>query len=313
MSKKVTVVIPVYQNAGSIELTCRGVSAAFEKHADKVDYNFVLVNDASTDGSWEYLQRLQAEYQDRVTIIKFTRNFGQVAALLAGYTYADGDCIVSMAADMQDPPQTISAMVDAWLLGHKLVVAARIARDDGAINDFISNVAWKILRQYAVPNLPKGGFDYFLMDKEIRDYYISNPEQHIFIQGRLLYYGCDPYIIPYERQKRLSGKSRTVFSKKFKYFIDGFIGYSFIPLRAISLIGIAFSLIAMIAAIIISWYVFTKGSRVEGWASLMVVILFLNGIQLMAFGVIGEYLWRNIEESRKRPHYVISEIKGRVK
>lgn len=313
MRKKVTVVIPVYQNAGSIEATCRAATAALEAHAEAVDYNFVLVNDASTDGSWDVMQRLQAERQDKVTIIKFTRNFGQIAALLAGYAYADGDCIVSMAADMQDPPQTITDMVDAWLKGHKLVVAGRIARDDGAVNDFISNFAWKILKRYAVPNLPKGGFDYFLMDKEIRDYYINNPEQHIFIQGRLLYYGCEPYVIPYERQKRLSGKSRTTFSRKLKYLIDGFIGYSFMPLRAISLIGIVLSLVSIMVAAIISWYVLTKGSKVEGWASMMVVMLFLNGIQLMAFGVIGEYLWRNIEESRKRPHYIISEIKGNTK
>jgi glycosyltransferase involved in cell wall biosynthesis len=311
MRNKLTIVIPVYQNAGSIEATCRAATAALEAHT--VDYNFVLVNDASTDGSWDVMQRLQLERQDKFTIIKFTRNFGQIAALLAGYTYADGDCIVSMAADMQDPPQIIAGMVDAWLKGHKLVVAGRIARDDGVVADFVSNFAWNILKRYAVPNLPKGGFDYFLMDKQIRDYFINNPEQHIFIQGRLLYYGCEPYVIQYERQKRLSGKSQTTFSRKLKYLIDGFIGYSFTPLRVLSITGIVISLFSIIIAAIICWYVLAKGSKVEGWASMMVAMLFLNGIQLMALGVIGEYLWRNIEESRKRPHYIIGEIKCTTK
>lgn len=307
MQKKLTVVIPVFMNASSIELVCKAVSDTLDAY--ELDYDFVLVNDGSTDESWVIMQKLQVEKPDKFTLINFTRNFGQSAALLAGYTYAKGDGVISMAADMQDPPGIVGDMVGAWLKGHKLVVGERTARDDGLLNDFISKFSWNVLKRYAVPNLPKGGFDFFLMDREIRNYYVNNPEQHIFVQGRLLFYGCAPYSIPYERQKRFSGQSQTTFAKKLKYLIDGFISYSFVPLRAISLIGIILSLISILAAAIISWYVLTEGSKVVGWASMMVVMLFLNGIQLMAFGIIGEYLWRNIEESRKRPHYIISEIK----
>ncbi|WP_031437179.1 glycosyltransferase family 2 protein [Methylobacter tundripaludum] len=307
MRKKISVVIPVYQNAGSIEITCREVAAVLREQHSNVEYEFVMVNDGSTDASWEILQRLHAEEPNRFKLINLTRNFGQLSALLAGYNQAEGDCIVSMAADMQDPPQVIADMVSAWFVGHKLVIANRIGRSDGFLNDVISNFSWGILKRYALPTLPKGGFDVFLMDRVIRNYYIDNPEQHIFMQGRLLYYGEKPFVIPYKRKKRIYGKSQTSLGKKIKYLIDGFTGYSFMPLRIISIAGIMLFFLSIVAALVITWYVYTNGSKVEGWASLMVMMLFLNGMQLLAFGVIGEYLWRNIEETRKRPHYIISE------
>jgi len=307
MQKKLTVVIPVFMNAGSIELVYQAVSDALDTYADVIDYDFVLVNDGSTDESWAIMQKLQAEKPDKFTLINFTRNFGQSAALLAGYTYAKGDGVISMAADMQDPPGIVGDMVGAWLKGHKLIVGKRTTRDDGLFNDVISKFSWNVLKRYAVPNLPKGGFDFFLMDREIRNYYVNNPEQHIFMQGRLLYYGETPFVIPYKREKRIHGKSQTSLGKKIKYLIDGFAGYSFMPLRIISIAGIMLFFLSIVAALVITWYVYTEGSKVEGWASLMVVMLFLNGMQLLAFGVIGEYLWRNIEETRKRPHYIISE------
>lgn len=307
MQKKISVVIPVYQNAGSIEMACREVATALDNHSSKVDYEFVIVNDGSTDASWEILLKMHAHEPRRFNLINLTRNFGQLSALLAGYSNAVGDCVISMAADMQDPPEIISKMVSAWIEGNKLVIANRIARNDGYLANFISNFSWGLLRRYVLPTLPKGGFDFFLMDKEIRNYYVDNPEQHIFMQGRLLYYGIKPFAIPYERQKRLHGKSQTTLAKKIKYLIDGFAGYSYIPLRVISITGIFAFLLSVVAALIIIWYTYAKGSPVSGWASLMVVMLFLNGMQMLAFGVIGEYLWRNIEETRKRPAYIISE------
>jgi dolichol-phosphate mannosyltransferase len=308
MRAKVSIVIPVYQNEDSIATTYRAVCSVLDAHSDEVRYDFVLVNDGSTDRSWEILQELQREHPDHIKLINFTRNFGQMAALLAGYTYAEGDCIVSMSADLQDPPELIWEMLCAWREGHKLVVANRVARHDGWVKDKISEICWTILRRHAVPKIPKGGFDFFLMDKQLSEYFVCDPEQHIFLQGRLLFYGFEPFVIPYERRKRLAGKSQTSFGRKAKYFIDGFAAYSFLPLRIMSIAGILLFLAAIITSSIIAWYVLMYGSRLEGWASLMVVILFLSGMQMLAMGVMGEYLWRNIEEARKRPHYVIKQI-----
>jgi dolichol-phosphate mannosyltransferase len=275
--------------------------------AADVDFEFVIVNDGSTDVSWEVLQKLHAKEPQRFTLIKLTRNFGQLPALLAGYSHAVGDCVISMSADMQDPPELVSKMVSAWLDGNKLVVANRLARSDGRVTNFFSNLAWSLLRRYVFPTIPKGGFDFFLMDKEIRDYYVSSPEQHIFMQGRLLYYGITPFVIPYERQRRIHGKSQTTTAKRIKYLIDGIAGYSYIPLRMVSVIGVFVFFLSIFAALIIAWQVIVKGSVVPGWPSIMVAILFLSGLQMLAFGVVGEYLWRNIEETRKRPHYIIDK------
>ena len=306
--KTVTIVIPVYQNEDTITTTCKELCSVLDPHSDEVGYDFVLVNDGSTDHSWEIMQRLQQEHPDRFTLISFTRNFGQMSALLAGYTHARGDCIVSISADLQDPPGLIWQMFCAWREGHKLVVANRVARNDGWAKSKISEICWAILRRYAVPGIPKGGFDFFLMDGQLCQYFVRDPEQHIFLQGRLLFYGFKPFVIPYERRKRTSGKSQTSFGRKVKYFIDGFAAYSFLPLRIMSALGILLFLAALVVSGIIAWYVIVYGSRVEGWASLMIVILFLSGMQMLAMGVIGEYLWRNMEETRRRPHYVIKSI-----
>ncbi len=308
MVAKVSVVIPIFQNEGIIAQTCSVVYSVLDPHWDELSYNLILVNDGSTDQSWQVLQRLQEEKPEHITIINFTRNFGQVSALLAGYAHADGDCVVSMSADLQDPPELIWDMVCAWKLGEKLVVANRIARNDGIIQDTISNICWGVFRRYVFQDIPRGGFDYFLMDREIKDHYVCDPEQNIFLQGRLIFYGYKPFVIPYERMKRPYGKSQTNMGRKLKYFIDGFAGYSFLPLRVMSAIGILLFFIAIISSAVIAWRVIFHGSPVEGWASLMIVLLLLSGIQMLSLGIIGEYLWRGIEETRKRPHYIIKNV-----
>lgn len=308
MKRKLTVVIPIFQNESSIEETCRLVSAVLDSFSDSIQYDFVLINDGSSDRSYEIIQLLFRDNPDRYTIVNFTRNFGQAAALLAGYTHATGDCVVSMAADLQDPPELIADMVRAWQQGHKLVVASRDVRNDGVLSDALSTFSWFLFRKFAVPNIPQGGFDFFLMDRDICDYYIKDPEQHIFLQGRLLFFVSEPYVLPYERKKRIHGTSQTKLGRKIKYLIDGFVAFSFMPLRMVTAIGILSFIAALILSCVIAWYVLVYGSRVEGWASLMIMILFLNGVQMLSLGIIGEYLWRNIEETRKRPHYIIKSI-----
>lgn len=304
----VSVVIPVYQNEGTIEKTCHDISDILEGDPDVSRYDFVIVNDGSTDESTRIIQALFEETPDRYTIIDFTRNFGQLQALLAGYRYAEGDCVVSVSADLQDPPELIIDMLEAWKQGHKLVVGGRAARNDGIIYNSVANTAWELFRRYAVPNIPKGGFDFFLMDRELRDRYVDNPEQHIFMQGRLLFFGYQPHVIPYERLKRPSGKSQTNLKKKLKYFVDGFVGYSTYPLQLVFMMGIITFIASFIGALLVAWYVLFYNYSVKGWGSLMVVMLFLNGLQMLSIGVIGEYLWRTLEETRKRPHYIIKSV-----
>lgn len=308
MTARLSIVVPVYQNEASVTALFEAISAVLDPHTREVNWDCILVNDGSTDRSWEVLRDLQQRAPDRITLINLTRNFGQTPALLAGYTHADADCVMSISADLQDPPELIWKMFRAWREGHKLVVANRVRRNDGWIRDRVSRVCWAILRRHAMPGIPKGGFDCFLMDREICRYFVRDPEQHIFLQGRLLYYGYDPFVIPYERKKRPVGESQSSIGKRVKHFIDGFVAYSYLPLRIMSAVGFVLFGCAIVASIVIAWLVLVHGSRVEGWASLMIVVLFLSGIQMVFLGILGEYLWRNIEETRRRPHYVVDQI-----
>lgn len=307
MPPLLSVVLPVYQNEGAVARVCDEIFQTLNPHADELDYEIVLVNDGSTDRSWEVLKELHRLHPQRLTIVNLTRNFGQISALLAGYAQAQGDCVVSMAADLQDPAEKIWEMFLVWRAGHKLVAGRRASREDGFIKDRISTLAWKLLRRFAVKNIPDGGFDFFLMDKEIRDYYIADPEQVIFMQGRLLYYGYAPHFIDYERRARPVGRSHTGLGRRLKYFIDGFAAYSYLPLRFMSACGLLLCLISLGAAATLIWYVLRHGSPVVGWTSLMTTILFLSGMQMLFLGILGEYLWRGLEEIRRRPHYVIQQ------
>ncbi len=306
---KLSVVIPVYQNQRTLAATCSAVDAVLAPHATEIDYEFVCVNDGCTDDSWNELCQLQrAAPPGRFRLIKLTRNFGQLPALLAGYRHALGNCVVTISADLQDPAELIWDMVAAWQQGQLLVVAARARRNDGFLYNLVAGTCWRIFRRIAVPKIPKGGFDFFLMDRKVCDYFVQNPEQNLFLQGRLLFFGAEPHVIAYERRARAEGRSRTSLARNLKYFIDGIAGYSYLPVRLMSLAGLVLFSLSILASLIIAMYVLLYGSRVEGWASLIIVILGLQGLQMLFMGVIGEYLWRTLDEIRKRPHYLIESV-----
>jgi dolichol-phosphate mannosyltransferase len=302
-----SVVVPVFHNAETLDELFERIRATLEPHASELSYEVIFVEDRSTDDTWKVLQALREKFPRQVTLVRLVRNFGQVAALLAGYRTAAGDCCVSMAADLQDPPELIRDMFVAWRAGHPLVAAARAARNDGFVNDVVSATSWWVLRRFAVTGIPDGGFDYFLMDRKVLQHYVTDPEPHIFMQGRLLYFVREPHLISYERAKRPRGTSRTSFWRRLKYFIDAFTAYSFFPLRLMSALGLFISLLAFLAAVAIVVVTLMFGAKVEGWASLSVVMLFLSGIQLLSLGVIGEYLWRAVQGVQKRPHYLVEE------
>ncbi len=309
MLPKVSIVIPVYQNERTLEQTCREVSAVLDGRRDTVDYEFVCVNDGSSDGSLATLLALQkAAPAGRFRVVNFVQNYGQRSALLAGYRQARGACIVSMSADLQDPAEVIGDFVTAWLAGHRVVIAARQQRNDGFFYDLAAKSAWRLFQRTTVRHMPPGGFDYFLMDRRVCDEFVRDPEQGLFMQGRLLFLGGKPHVIPYERRARREGRSQTSMSRRIQYFIDGIAAYSYLPLRLMSLAGILVFLAGIVVSGWIAWHVWRHGSRVEGWASLVIIMLFLNGVQMLFMGVMGEYVWRTLQESRRRPHYVIDSI-----
>ena len=238
MKKKISIVIPVFQNELNIAPTYQALKSEFEKAA-LFDFEIVFVNDGSTDNSWEELLKVYNADPERVTLINFLRNFGQVPALLAGFSNATGDCVIAMSADLQDPPAVILQLIEEWDRGHKLVVATRESRHDGYLNKLTSRLFYRLMRKFALPNMPVGGYDFFLMDRDVVKLLLQMDERNLFLQGQILWLGHRPKLILYERRKRELGKSQWSLSRKIKYFIDGFVAYSFFPIRLVSVLGIA--------------------------------------------------------------------------
>jgi glycosyltransferase involved in cell wall biosynthesis len=302
---KVSIVVAVYQNEGSITETHDRIQATFERDLPHHEYELVLVDDGSKDGSWHEILGLQ-ERDPHVKAITFTRNFGQMAAMLAGFKAATGDAVINISADLQDPVELIPQMVEKWESGSELVLCFRTSRSDPLVARFTSRVAYHVLRM-SLPQIPRGGFDVVLMDRVVMDTFNAIDVRHRFFQGDLLWGGYRTSLIPYERQERTIGRSQYNFGKRLKNFIDAVLDASYLPIRFISVLGVLTASLGFLWAltIIVSWL--AGDAPFTGWAPLMVALLVVGGMIMIMLGVIGEYVWRINEEVRKRPNYVVRE------
>jgi len=304
-----SVVIPVYFNAESLAPLWQALEASLATLPGDLDWEVVFVDDGSGDDSYAELERLHHAAPTRVRVARLTRNFGQVAAILAGLHLARGDACVVLSADLQDPPELIPELARRWDGGaRRIVLATRAAREDGAFARWASRVFYRLMRRYAVPNMPEGGFDFFLVDRRVVDIINRLDEKNTFLQGMILWTGYRPDVIPYTRRRRPHGRSRWSLSRKVKYFVDGFVTYTVAPIRLITLVGLGVSLLSFGYAALILLLRLLWGLPVEGWAPTMISILGLSGVQLVMLGIIGEYLWRNYYETRKLPSYVIDDV-----
>jgi dolichol-phosphate mannosyltransferase len=304
--KLLSIIIPVYKSELNLPTTYKKLTTELSKYAD-LNYELIFVNDGSPDNSLKYLKELQQQ-DGSVVVINFTRNFGQVAAILAGLAYAKGDCAINISADLQDPPEMIHELFKAWNNGeYKLVIGERLAREDAWARKFASSFFYKMMQKFALPNL-HGAYDFFLVDRVMIDLLTKNYERNPFIQGLLLWPGYAPKLVPYTRQKREIGKSAWSLSKLIKYFIDGFVAYSFFPIRIISVIGLGCFIFSVVLTIALVFQKMFLGTNMAGWSSIMIAILMIGGIQMGMLGIIGEYLWRNFDETRKRPLFIVEFV-----
>lgn len=304
-----SIVIPVYCNEKSLKDLYQTIQTDVVRQNSAKSHEMIFIDDGSTDSSFAVLLELKNQDPEHVKILKFTRNFGQVAAVLAGYQHAKGDCIINISADLQDPPRLINEMLHAYFDEHfDIVICYRKSRDESFFRKFSSGVFYTLMKKLSFPDMPKGGFDLFLMSRRVKDQILLNNESNPFVQGKILWTGFTKKWISYDRERRKSGTSKWTFSKKIKYLIDGVLGYSFLPLRLMSLVGMCISLIGFAYALIILFSKIFGDISVQGWAPLMIVILILSGIQMMMLGIIGEYLWRSLDQARARPLYIIDKI-----
>jgi len=300
---KISFVIPVFRNEGSIVPTYNLLRELLDKL--QADYDFVFVNDGSDDGSLTEL--LQLHNNDRkVKVISFSRNFGQVAAVVAGLKEAAGDAVVVMSADLQEPVALIEDMVSKWQSGNDIVICHRIDREDGIIANTTSRFFYSLMK-YANPRMPKGGFDFVLIGRKPLEALNQLDERNRFFQGDILWLGFSTVFLPYSRLKRTVGKSQWTLAKKLKYFVDGLLNTSYIPIRLMSLLGMCFSVFGFLYALVIVYNRFINNTPFIGWAPIMITILIVGGLIMFMLGIIGEYVWRTYDETRKRPLYIIKD------
>lgn len=304
---KLSIVIPCYYNEGNIAVTSRELLENENRFPPEVSVEYVLVDDGSRDNTWQAMCAFRDAYPDRVTVVKLAGNVGSYNAIVAGMAHATGDCIAVTTADLQDPPELLVEMYGYWKQGFKLVLANRSDREESTTQRFISNTFHWLMRRIALPGVPAGGFDMVFFDRQLCDEVVQMQERNSNVFYLLVWLGYPHVSIPYKRRRREIGTSRWTLSKKVKLFVDSLLSFSYFPVRAISVLGLLLGSVAILYGLFLFLLRLTGDQEPEGWTTLMLVVLFVSAFQMVALGVIGEYVWRGLDAARQRPMYVVEK------
>lgn len=304
---KLSVIVPCYYNEDNIPVTIRGLIGNEVNFPPEVEFEYIFVDDGSGDDTVAALRRAQVLYPDRVRVVELVANVGSYNAIVAGMAHATGDCMAIITADMQDPPELMVQMYDYWKKGFKLVIGNRQDREETGLSQVFARTFHWLMKHLALENIPNGGFDFVFFDRQVCDVVVQMQERNSNLFYLMVWLGYDYVNIPYVRRKREIGKSRWTLQKKVKLLIDSLLSFSYLPIRAISVLGLGLGGVAMLYGLyIIGLKIFSDGNP-EGWTTLMVVVLFVAAFQMIALGVIGEYVWRGLDAARKRPMYVVKQ------
>ena len=301
-----SVIVPVYHNQETLRELHRRLTATCSAIVPD-DYELIFVNDGSGDGSWDVLSHI-ASADPHVRAISLSRNFGSQAAILAGLSQATGDRVAMIAADLQEPPELISDLYKACNSGAEIALASRSTRGDPWATRLFARLFYALLRRFALPEMPVGGFDCFVASRRVGQLLLNHARPNVYLPGELLWLGFPRTVIPYDRLARPAGTSMWTFWKKFRFLIDSFVAFSYIPVRVTSTLGLLFAVAGFLYAVIILALRITSGFPVEGWASLAVIVLILGGVQLIVLGTLGEYVWRTLDTGRNRPLYIVKAV-----
>jgi dolichol-phosphate mannosyltransferase len=305
----VSLIVPVFNEEASLERFHAAVDSVV-REIPGCEWEFVFVDDGSRDGSFAVIERLRSR-DPRVSALRFTRNFGSHVAIAAGFDHCRGDCAVIMAADLQDPPACLPKFVAGWREGFEIVWGARTGRDEGVVRRALARMFYAAVRRFAIPAYPRGGTGSFcLADRKVIDTFRQCTERNRLTFGLIAWSGFRQTEVPYHRPPRAAGASSWTTARMIKSAVDTFVSFSFLPIRTMSYFGLFVSVVSFLfgAYVLVSKLAF--GTAVEGWASVILVVLFLGGVQLTMIGVLGEYLWRVLDEARGRPLYVVDRTLG---
>lgn len=308
MSIKISVVIPVFNEEDNIPVLYERLKKTLGRISK--NHEVIFVNDGSCDQTLTRIKKIRNK-DKKVKFLSFSRNFGHMPAVVAGLKAASGEKVALMDADLQDPPELIEKMFDQSAKGYGVVYGIKTKRKEGQLKRFLFTAFYKILDKISAYKMPVNAGTFSLIDRKVVNILTQLEEKNIYFSGLRSWVGFKQKGIVYERDKRYAGQASS-FRKLLKLAMDGFISFSYIPLKIASFLGFIFAFFAffMIIFVIVTRIFFNWG--IVGWASTLSAILFIGGVQLITLGIIGEYLARIYDQVKNRPEYIIEE-KGGVK
>jgi glycosyltransferase involved in cell wall biosynthesis len=305
---KLSLLIPVLNEEENIRLIIPAVDEAFLNEKE-TELEFVFVDDGSRDATYSILAEMSAR-DSRIKVIRFSRNFGSHAALLAAFTLCSGDVASYLAADLQDPPSVLLKMMQKWREGSPVIWGQRVKREEPLSQRLFAQLYYQLMRRYALPQIPSGGLDICMIDRKVIDTIVKIGEKNTSIFGLVLWSGFPQAYVSYERRQRQRGSSRWTLGKKIKLVVDSFVAFSFAPIRLVTYLGLIFAFLGFGYGAVTIVRALLGYTTIEGWASLITMVVFLSGVQLLMLGIVAEYLWRTFDESRSRPPFVIYQTTG---
>lgn len=300
---KLSIVIPVYYNEENLEPLYADIK---KKVIDAIDYDYeiVMVDDGSKDKSYKVMLEM-AKRDSNIRCISLSRNFGSHAAILCGLAHCSGDCAVVKAADLQEPTELILEMVASWKKGNNVVLAVRSDRQESKGQTMFANLYYWLTRKIALPEMPKGGFDVYLLDKKVISVLMQLDEKNSALTGQILWSGFRTDKVYYTRLQRELGTSKWTLKKKIKLVSDTMFSFSTVPITMVSVIGTLSCAGAVVWAFVVLGFKLFGQIDVSGWTTLFIFNLLSFGTIMLTFGILGNYLWRTFDSSRNRPPYIV--------
>ncbi|NRG98131.1 glycosyltransferase family 2 protein [Streptococcus suis] len=307
--KKLSIVVPCYNEEETIRPFLEATKKVEQAMADNLVFDYIFVNDGSKDNTLEVLRQVSDEFSN-VHYLSFSRNFGKEAALLAGLENATGDLVTVMDVDLQDPPEMLVDMYNLIQNGYDVVGTRRADRKgEPVIRSIFAKMFYKIINAVSDTEMVDGARDFRLMTRQVIDSILELNEVNRFSKGIFSWVGFNVIYLPYENRERVAGETSWNFWSLLRYSIEGFINFSDAPLNFSIWSGLISFCLSVLGILFVIIRKLTIGGSVTGWASLVSIILFIGGIQLLSLGIIGKYLSKIFLETKKRPVYIIKESK----
>src|SRR6201987_4222676 len=309
MPGMIAIVVPCFNEEEVLRETHQQLFALLEPLPQT--FEILYVDDGSSDRTPEICRELQA-LDERIRVIRFSRNFGHQMAITAGLEHAAGDAVAIIDADLQDPPEVLADFVAKWMEGFQVVYGVRTERDgETAFKLWTAKIFYRTMGNLSDTEIPLDTGDFRLLDRRVVDALLTMPERDRFVRGMVSWLGFSQVAVPYHRASRAAGETKFSFFKMVKFATDGIVSFSILPLRLATWVGFAASGIALLGVLItVVERLMGAEGLLKGWASVLVAILFIGGVQLICMGIIGEYVGRIYGESTRRPLYVVRERLG---